>query len=33
VCTENSILIDCVTESPDVTGDDRSVMLLRGHRL
>ena len=28
VCTENSILIDYVTESPNVSGDDRSVMLL-----
>ena len=28
VCTENSVLIDYVTESPNVTGDDRSVMLL-----
>jgi hypothetical protein len=27
VCTENSVLIDYVTESPNVTGDDRSVML------
>jgi hypothetical protein len=30
VCTENSILIDYVTESPNVTGDDRSVMFLPG---
>jgi hypothetical protein len=30
VCTENSILIDYVTESPNVSGDDRSVMLLPG---
>ena len=28
VCTENSILIDYVTESPNVSGDDRSIMLL-----
>ena len=28
LCTENSVLIDYVTESPNVTGDDRSVMLL-----
>ena len=28
VCTENSVLIDYVTEPPNVTGDDRSVMLL-----
>jgi hypothetical protein len=28
VCTENSILIDYVTESPNVSDDDRSVMLL-----
>ena len=28
VCTENSILIDYVTGSPNVSGDDRSVMLL-----
>jgi hypothetical protein len=28
VCTENFILIDYVTESPNVGGDDRSVMLL-----
>jgi hypothetical protein len=28
VCTENSVLIDYVTESPNVSGDDRSVMLL-----
>jgi len=28
VCTENSVLIDYVTESPNVTGDDHSVMLL-----
>src|ERR1700730_652761 len=29
VCTKNSVLIDYVTKSPNVTGDDRSVMLLR----
>ena len=28
VCTENSVLIDYVTESPNVSGDDRSIMLL-----
>jgi hypothetical protein len=28
VCTENSILIDYVTEASNVSGDDRSVMLL-----
>jgi hypothetical protein len=28
VCIENLILVDYVTESPNVTGDDRSVMLL-----
>ena len=28
MCTENSILIDYVTESPNVSGDDRSIMLL-----
>ena len=28
MCTENSVLIDYVTESPNVSGDDRSVMLL-----
>jgi len=28
VCTENSVLIDYVNKSPNVTGDDRSVMLL-----
>jgi hypothetical protein len=28
VCTENSVLIDYVTESPNVSGDDRSGMLL-----
>jgi len=30
VCTENSVRIDYVTESPNVSGDDRSVMLLPG---
>ena len=28
VCTENLIRIDCVTESPNVSGDDRSVLPL-----
>jgi len=28
VCTENSVLIDYVTESHNVSGDDRSLMLL-----
>src|SRR6266567_6831192 len=28
VCTENSVLIDYVTESLNVSGDDRSVMLV-----
>jgi len=28
VCTENSILIDYMTESPNVSGDDRSAILL-----
>jgi hypothetical protein len=28
VCTENSVLIDDVTESLNVGGDDRSVVLL-----
>jgi hypothetical protein len=28
VCTENSILVDYVTESPNVSGDDRSVLPL-----
>jgi hypothetical protein len=28
VCTENIIRIDCVTESPNVGGDDRSAMLV-----
>jgi hypothetical protein len=28
VCTENSILVAYVTESPNVSGDDRSIMLL-----
>jgi len=27
-CTENSILIDCVTESPSVSGDDRDALLV-----
>ena len=27
VCTENLILIDYVTESPNVNGDDRAAML------
>ena len=27
VCTENSVLVDCVNESPNVSGDDRSLML------
>ena len=27
MCTENSVLVDCVNESPNVSGDDRSVML------
>ena len=26
VCTENSVRIDYVTESPNVSGDDRSVL-------
>jgi hypothetical protein len=30
VCTENSVRIDCVTESPKVSGDDRSVLPLPG---
>jgi hypothetical protein len=30
VCTENSIRIDLVTESLNVTGDGRAVMLLPG---
>ena len=30
VCTENSVRIDYVTESPNVSGDDRSVVLLPG---
>jgi hypothetical protein len=29
VCTENLMLFDCVTESPNVSGNDRSVMLPR----
>ena len=28
VCTENCVFIDYATESPNVSGDDRSVMLL-----
>jgi hypothetical protein len=28
VCTENLILFDCVTESPNVNGDDRGALLL-----
>jgi len=28
VCTENLILIDYVTESPNVSGDDRAALLL-----
>ena len=28
VCTENSILIDYVTESPNFNGDDRAALLL-----
>src|SRR6266478_5117508 len=27
VCTENLIRIDCVTESPNVNGDDRALFL------
>ena len=30
VCTENSVRIDYVTESPNVSGDDRSVLPLPG---
>jgi hypothetical protein len=30
VCTENSILFGCVTESPNVSGDDRSALALPG---
>jgi hypothetical protein len=30
VCTENSVLFDCVTESPNVSGDDRSALALPG---
>jgi hypothetical protein len=29
VCTENSVLFDCVTESPNVSGDDRSALVNR----
>ena len=28
MCTENSILVAYMTESPNVSGDDRSLMLL-----
>jgi hypothetical protein len=28
VCTENSILVDYVSESPNVSGDDRAALLL-----
>jgi len=28
VCTENLSRIDCVTESPNVNGDDRAALLL-----
>ena len=28
VCAENLILVDCVTESPNVNGDDRAALLL-----
>jgi hypothetical protein len=30
VCTENSVRIDYVTKSPNVSGDDRSVLPLPG---
>jgi hypothetical protein len=30
VCTENSILIDYVTESPNVSGNDRAALFLSG---
>src|SRR5262249_15732055 len=30
VCTENSVLFDCVIESPNVSGDDRSALALPG---
>jgi hypothetical protein len=30
VCTENLIRIDCVTESPNVNGDDRAALFLPG---
>ena len=30
VCTENSVHVDYVTESPNVNGDDRSVLPLPG---
>jgi hypothetical protein len=28
VCSENLILVDCVTESPNVNGDGRASLLL-----
>ena len=28
VCTENLIRIDCVSESPNVNGDDRALLAL-----
>jgi hypothetical protein len=31
VCTENLIRIDCVIESPNVSGDDRAALFLPGH--
>jgi hypothetical protein len=30
VCTENSVRVDYVTESPNLSGDDRSVLPLPG---
>src|SRR5262245_57703436 len=30
VCTENSVLFDCVIESPNVSGYDRSALALPG---
>jgi hypothetical protein len=30
VCSENLILVDCVTESPNVNGDDRSALPFSG---
>jgi len=30
VCTENLILVDYVTESPNVNGDDRAALFLLG---